>query len=122
MKNISWYLHIHVRDVSFAQVSQQPFLLPHLLKSVRYVKGTDLFIILKFEEFRSTVTGHINKNIALLISQKAFGARERGIHSAYSRVSIWDREKAETSTRQKPEKILDCYFVAAVIHFNIFSI
>jgi hypothetical protein len=122
MKNISWYLHIHVSDVPLPQVSQQPFLLPHLLKSVRDVKSTNFFIILKFEEFGSAVAGHINKNIALFISQQAFGARERGIHPSYGRVLIKPREKAEKPTRQKPEKILDCYFVATIIHFDIFSI
>jgi hypothetical protein len=46
-----------------------PFLLPHLLKRICYIKGADFFIVLEFEEFGAAVTCHIYEYVTLLVCQ-----------------------------------------------------
>lgn len=49
-----------------------PFLLPHLLKSVCNVVRADFFVVLKFEEFVASMTGHVDEDIGLVIGKQTF--------------------------------------------------
>jgi hypothetical protein len=40
-----------------------PFFLPHLFKSIRDVKCTNLFVVLEFEKFVASVTSHVHENV-----------------------------------------------------------
>ena len=52
-----------------------PLSLPHLLESVGDVKRTDLFVVLEFEEFVTSVTGHVNEDVGSIVSQEPFRPR-----------------------------------------------
>lgn len=49
-----------------------PFFLPHLFEGISNVEGTDFLIVLKFQEFVASVSGHIYENVGTVISQEAF--------------------------------------------------
>lgn len=59
-----------------------PLLLPHLFKGVGDVERADLFVVLEFEEFISTVSGHVHENIRAVVREQSFGARYRRIDTS----------------------------------------
>ena len=59
-----------------------PFLLPHLLECVSEIECTDFLVVLEFEELVPTMTSHIYKNVAPLISEKSFGPWGITLHTA----------------------------------------
>jgi hypothetical protein len=50
--------HAHQNDQTCS-----PLLLPHLFKSIRNVKRTDLFVVLEFEKFVASVASHVHEYV-----------------------------------------------------------
>lgn len=84
MKSISLYLgrtfKTHETTDEFGHL---PLLLPHLFKGVGNVERADLFVVLKLEEFVSTVSGHVHEDIGAVICEQSLGTRYRRIDSSY---------------------------------------
>ena len=79
-----------------------PLLLPHLLKGIRQIMRTDLLGILELQELISSMSSHVDQDIAPVIRHQPLT----------SRPALWP------PVRQKTNEVLDCDFVAPVVDFN----
>lgn len=58
----------------------------HLLKGICYIISRDLFLILEFQKFVSTVSGHIDEDIGVLIGVQSLRDRSIWACATYKQV------------------------------------
>jgi hypothetical protein len=83
-----------------------PLLLPHLLKGVGKIERANFLSVLKLEKLISTMTRHVNQDVASIIGKEALASRHLGANTI----------------SQEANEVLDSDLIATVIHLDVVAV